>query len=103
MLPDRLPELLRLGERIHFRLGASGVVEERVLGALRWARSRGARRGSGPRGVVDPGEILDELEAAEAFGRGAQPFEVANVMVFLASDYSSYMTGETVAVSSQRA
>ena len=50
-----------------------------------------------------PKETLDKLEAQEAFGRGAQPFEVANVMVFLASDYSSYMTGETVAVSSQRA
>jgi 3-oxoacyl-[acyl-carrier protein] reductase len=29
--------------------------------------------------------------------------EVANVMVFLASDYASYMTGEIVAVSSQHA
>lgn len=50
-----------------------------------------------------PQDQLDALEAAEAFGRGAQPWEVANVMVFLASDYSSYMTGEVVAVSSQRA
>ncbi len=50
-----------------------------------------------------PRELLDELEAKEAFGRGAEPWEVANVMVFLASDYASYMTGEVVAVSSQRA
>jgi 3-oxoacyl-[acyl-carrier protein] reductase len=48
-------------------------------------------------------ELLDELAAKEAFGRGAEPWEVANVMVFLASDYSSYMTGEVVSVSSQRA
>lgn len=48
-------------------------------------------------------ELLDELEAREAFGRGAEPWEVANVMVFLASDYASYMTGEVVSVSSQRA
>ncbi|MBU6257069.1 MAG: SDR family oxidoreductase [Burkholderiales bacterium] len=48
-------------------------------------------------------ELLDELAGREAFGRGAEPWEVANVMVFLASDYSSYMTGEVVAVSSQRA
>lgn len=52
---------------------------------------------------VTPQETLDELEAKEAFGRGAEPWEVANVMVFLASDYSSYMTGESVAVSSQHA
>jgi 3-oxoacyl-[acyl-carrier protein] reductase len=48
-------------------------------------------------------ELLDELVSREAFGRGAEPWEVANVMVFLASDYSSYMTGEIVSVSSQRA
>ena len=48
-------------------------------------------------------ELIDELEAKEAFGRGAAPWEVSNVMVFLASDYSSYMTGEIVAVSSQQA
>lgn len=48
-----------------------------------------------------PVELLRELEQKEAFKRGAEVWEVANVMVFLASDYSSYMTGEVVAVSSQ--
>jgi len=48
-------------------------------------------------------ELLNQLSEREAFGRGAEPWEVANVMVFLASDYSSYMTGEVVSVSSQRA
>jgi 3-oxoacyl-[acyl-carrier protein] reductase len=45
--------------------------------------------------------LLEELAAAEAFGRWAEPWEVANVIVFLASDYSGYMTGEIVSVSSQ--
>ncbi|HSJ21729.1 MAG TPA: SDR family oxidoreductase [Nocardioidaceae bacterium] len=48
-------------------------------------------------------ELLAELKQREAFGRAAEPWEVANVMVFLASDYSSYMTGEVVSVSSQHA
>ena len=48
-----------------------------------------------------PMELLEELAAKEAFGRAAEVWEVANVMMFLASDYSSYMTGEIVSVSSQ--
>lgn len=50
--------------------------------------------------VSDPG-LLDDLAAGEAFGRAAEPWEVANVMVFLASDLAGYMTGEIVSVSSQ--
>lgn len=46
-------------------------------------------------------EVLDRLVGAEMLRRPADPFEVANVIVFLASDYSSYMTGEVVSVSSQ--
>ena len=50
---------------------------------------------------VTSDELLTELKAQEAFGRAAEPWEVANVIVFLASDYASYMTGEVVSVSSQ--
>ncbi|MEM7435616.1 MAG: SDR family oxidoreductase [Myxococcota bacterium] len=52
---------------------------------------------------VTPPGLLEELQKREAFGRGAEPWEVSNVMVFLGSDYSSYMTGEVLSVSSQRA
>jgi 3-oxoacyl-[acyl-carrier protein] reductase len=51
---------------------------------------------------VTSDELLAELKQREAFGRAAEPWEVANVMVFLASDYSSYLTGEVISVSSQR-
>jgi 3-oxoacyl-[acyl-carrier protein] reductase len=46
-------------------------------------------------------ELLAELASREAFGRAAQPWEVATVIAFLASDYASYLTGEVIAVSSQ--
>ena len=46
-------------------------------------------------------ELLGELAQREAFGRPAEPWEVATVIAFLASDYSTYMTGEVVSVSSQ--
>jgi 3-oxoacyl-[acyl-carrier protein] reductase len=50
---------------------------------------------------VTSDELLEDLSRREAYGRPAEPWEVANVMVFLASDYSSYLTGEVVSVSSQ--
>ncbi|MGP4020755.1 SDR family oxidoreductase [Saccharopolyspora sp. 5N708] len=50
---------------------------------------------------VTSDELLAELTAREAFGRSAQPWEVANAVVFLASDYSTYLTGEVISVSNQ--
>ena len=50
---------------------------------------------------VIPDDLLEELSRREVFGRGAELWEVANVIAFLASDYSTYMTGEVVSVSSQ--
>jgi len=44
---------------------------------------------------------LETLRSRELFERSAETWEVANVIVFLASDYSSYMSGEIVSVSSQ--
>ena len=46
-------------------------------------------------------DLLADLARREAFGRAADPWEVATVIVFLASDYASYLTGEVISVSSQ--
>ncbi len=50
---------------------------------------------------VTSDELLAELTEREATGRAAEPWEVANVIVFLASGYSSFVTGEVISVSSQ--
>ncbi|OHT21184.1 SDR family oxidoreductase [Edaphosphingomonas haloaromaticamans] len=52
---------------------------------------------------VTTDELLAKLTEREAFGRAAEVWEISNVMLFLASDLASYMTGEVVSVSSQRA
>ena len=46
-------------------------------------------------------ELLNRLSEREAFGRAAEPWEVAATIAFLASDYASYLTGEVISVSSQ--
>ena len=50
-----------------------------------------------------PDALLKDLASREAFGRAAEVWEIANVIVFMASDYSSYLTGEVISASSQRA
>lgn len=48
-----------------------------------------------------PPGVLDHLSIQQPLGRAGRPEEIANVIVFLASDYASYMTGEVVSVSAQ--
>ena len=60
-MAELLPDLLRAGERVFYRLGRGDELERQVLQALGFRRARGARTGTGPLGVVDPGAILDEL------------------------------------------
>ena len=50
---------------------------------------------------VFPDDELEKLRERELFRRSADVAEVATVVAFLASDYSSYMSGEIVSVSSQ--
>jgi 3-oxoacyl-[acyl-carrier protein] reductase len=54
------------------------------------------------RKTADEG-LLARLAEREAFGRAAEVWEMSNVVVFLASDYASYLVGEVVSASSQHA
>ena len=48
-----------------------------------------------------PPGMMEQMGAQQVLGRAGEPAEIANVIVFLASDYASYMTGEIVSVSAQ--
>jgi 3-oxoacyl-[acyl-carrier protein] reductase len=50
--------------------------------------------------VTDP-EILDMWAGRQPQRRAAEPFEIADVIVFVASDYAGYLTGEVVSVGGQ--
>ena len=47
-------------------------------------------------------EHLDAMAALQPQGRPAEPVEVANAIVFLASDLSGYLTGECISASAQK-
>ncbi len=53
--------------------------------------------------VSSPEFLQQMIEQNEVFGRAAETWEIGNAVVFLASDYSSYMTGEALSVSCRRA
>ncbi len=60
-LDTRLPSLLQGPDRVFFRLGHESRAQAIVLSALKRARLKGPRRGIGPRAIVDPGLVLDDL------------------------------------------
>ncbi|GAA2638548.1 SDR family oxidoreductase [Dactylosporangium fulvum] len=92
----------------HYAAAKAGVMALTRCSAVEAARSGVRVNAVAPSLAMHPHlakvtteELLTELAGREAFGRPAEPWEVANVIVFLASEYSSYMTGEVVSVSSQ--
>ena len=48
-------------------------------------------------------ELINTLINKEVLGRAAEPWEIANIILFLSSEQSSFMTGEVLSASSQRA
>jgi 3-oxoacyl-[acyl-carrier protein] reductase len=92
----------------HYAAAKAGVMAFTRCAALEAAEHNVRINGVAPSLAMHPflakvttQETLDRLVQKEAFGRPAEVWEIANVMLFLASDLSSYMTGETISVSSQ--
>jgi Xaa-Pro aminopeptidase len=60
-LETSMPALLREADAIYYRAGRRELLDRMIFEALSYSRSRGQRKGIGPRSLVDPGEALDEL------------------------------------------
>ncbi len=96
-------------EQAHYAAAKAGVMALTRCSALE-AAEHGIRINAVSPSIVfhehlrksAPEALLNELASREAFGRGAEAWEIANVMVFLASDYASYLVGEVISASSQR-
>jgi 3-oxoacyl-[acyl-carrier protein] reductase len=53
--------------------------------------------------VSSPDFLQQMIQQNEILGRAAETWEIGNAVVFLASDYASYMTGEALSVSCRHA
>jgi len=79
------PEVGRNGIRVNAI--APGTIDTPML-----------RRDLSGMNVDEADAFLQRVEQANALGRIGRPVEIAKVVVFLASDESSYVTGETIVV-----
>jgi 3-oxoacyl-[acyl-carrier protein] reductase len=119
MLPRRRGSIVNVGSALAWRAQAGqshyAAAKAGVLALTRSAAMEAADAGVRVNAVV-PSLVLHEnlakvsspaflesLVEKEAMKRSAEPWEVSNVIVFLASDLASYLTGEAISVSEQRA
>lgn len=95
-------------EQTHYAAAKAGVMALTRCAALEGAEFNIRINAVSPSIAIHPmlrksasKELLAQLESKEAYGRAAKIWEIANVMIFLASNYSSYLTGEVISTSSQ--
>ncbi|MEZ4331358.1 MAG: SDR family oxidoreductase [Myxococcota bacterium] len=120
MLARRRGSIVNLGSVVAWRAergqSAYAAAKAGILALTRCAALEAAASGVRINAVVPSLALHPHLEKVsdadflqrmvrenEVFGRAAEPWEIGNAVVFLASDYSSYMTGEALSVSCRRA
>lgn len=101
------------GNLAHYDASKGGLVMLTKSLALEWGRSGIHVNAVAPGSIATPGvsamsaagvsaeqmaEIVKAFNARVPLGRAGDPDEIAKVVLFLASDAASYMTGETVVV-----
>jgi 3-oxoacyl-[acyl-carrier protein] reductase len=119
MLPRRKGAIVNVGSALawraqagqsHYAAAKAGVLALTRSAALEASASGVRVNAVVPSLVLHPNlakvsseAFLESLVDKEAMKRSAEPWEVSNVIVFLASDLASYLTGEAISVSEQRA
>ena len=119
MIPRRRGSIINLGSALGWRAQAGqshyAAAKAGVLALTRSAALEAAQADVRVNAVVpslvlhanlakvSSEKFLQSLVEKEAMGRSAEPWEVSNVIIFLASDLARYMTGEAISVSDQKA
>jgi 3-oxoacyl-[acyl-carrier protein] reductase len=119
MLPRRKGAIVNVGSALawraqagqsHYAAAKAGVLALTRSAALEASASGVRVNAVVPSLVLHPNlakvsseAFLESLVDKEAMKRSAEPWEVSNVIVFLASDLASYLTGEAISVSEQHA
>ncbi|WP_296625821.1 SDR family oxidoreductase [Rhizorhabdus sp.] len=81
------------------RAAAIELAPQRIrVNALHPGFARTAMTAGGSEEMAEGSDLLAQLAAETPMGRIAEPEEIANAVLFLASDESSFMTGSTLTV-----
>jgi 3-oxoacyl-[acyl-carrier protein] reductase len=89
--------IVNLTKRLAFELGPYGITVNSVAPGMTKTEMIGVGRNE-----EEIGKLIEDRAKTTSLRRLAEPYEIANVVLFLSSDESSYVTGQVIVVDGGR-
>jgi len=89
--------IVNLTKRLAFELGPYGITVNSVAPGMTKTEMIGVGRNE-----EEIRKLIEDRAKTTSLGRLAEPYEIANVVLFLSSDESSYVTGQVIVVDGGR-